>query len=145
MENTKIMIGRHCMEQSEIVLSLCSKYTLFTIDLVSAQSQIFYPACVQSIEFSPNEMLQFCSFFSENANLQKLGFIESSLLFVAIRRGIIVAVTDNIMENVCKEMEIETYKIENSGPNRLQKGESEKNMKSSRTSRLSDFIRAACL
>lgn len=145
MENTKLIIGRHCMEQSEIVLSLCSKYTLITTDLVAAQSQCIYPKSIQSINFSPNEMLQFSSFFSENENLHRLGFAESSLLFMAIQRGIVVAVTDNMMENVCKEMGIEIFRIENRGVNRPQKDENEKNLRLSRTSRLSDLIRAACL
>lgn len=133
------------MEQSEIVLSLCSKYTLITTDLVAAQSQCIYPKSIQSISFSPNDMLHFCSFFTENANLQKLGFVESSLLFVAIRQRIMVAVTDNLMESVCKEIGIETFKIENRRANSPQKDESEKQLRPSQTSRLSDFIRAACL
>ena len=90
-------------------------------------------------------MLQFCSFFSENANLQKLGFVESSLLFVAIRQRIMVAVTDNLMERICKEMGIEIFKIENSGAKRSQEDESEKDLRPSCTSRLSNLIRAACL
>lgn len=49
-------------------------------------------------------MLQFYSFFSENENLQKLGFTESSLLFVAFQQNIRVAVSDKLMESVCKEI-----------------------------------------
>lgn len=90
-------------------------------------------------------MLQLYTFFSENKNLQILGLVESSLLFVATRQRIMVAVTDNLMESVCNEMGIEIFKIENRRGNYPNKNESKKELRLSQTSRLSGLIRVACL
>lgn len=144
MENIKIIVGKHCMEHSEIILPLSSKYTLISTDLAIAECRCIYPTCIQSISLSPKEMTEFLSLFQENPNLQKLGFSESSLLFVGSRRKIAIAVTDNLTENVCKQLGIEIFKVELNNL-RFQKNEGEMVIKTARPSRLSEIIRAACL
>lgn len=74
-------------------------------------------------------MLQLHSVFSENENLQKLGFVESSLLFVAVRQRIMVAVTDRLTERACKEIGIDMFKIEGHITNPHQLGESYRDLR----------------
>lgn len=145
MENKKIMVGKQCMEHSEITLLLCANTTLISTDLAVAECRCLYPASIQSISLSPKEMTEFISFFSENENLQKIGFSESSLLFVARRQKIAVVVTDSLTESICKEMGIEIFKIESRGSNLSPTDNVETGLKTSRKSRLGNIIRAACL
>ena len=104
MKKDSIIVGKHCMEQSDVILSLCSKYDLFTTDLVECDSLYIYTTSIRNITLSSGEMLQFMSFFSENKCLHKIGFTESSLLFVAKLRKIKVAAVDVVTQSVCNEL-----------------------------------------
>lgn len=130
------------MEQSDVILSLCSKYDLFTTDLVECDSLYIYPTSIRNITLSSGEMLQFMSFFSENKCLHKIGFTESSLLFVAKLRKIKVAAVDVVTQSVCNELGIETIMIQHK---KTVRSDNSKATFNSRTSRLNIFKIAACL
>ena len=112
MEKNNIIVGKHCMELSEVIISLRNTYDLVTTDLSASDSLCVYPTYIKVICLSTEEMLQFISFFHNYTSLQKIGFSESSLLFLAQSRRIKVAVMDKITQDICKELDIETIKIE---------------------------------
>ena len=144
MEKDIILVGKHCMEQSETILSLCSKYSLFTTDIAAADSLCIYPSTIKSITLSPEEMLRFASFHSEHECLQKLAFSEASLLFIAKHRKIKVAVIDTITKTVCKELNINTINVQQK-KSKIEISEVCTSINDSRLNRLSVFKAAACL
>lgn len=111
MDNNNLLVGKHCMEISGIILSLCSTYSLVTTDLAANDSLCIYPTSIRYITLSKEEMLQFNTFYSEHNDLHRIGFSESSLLFVAKRRKIKVAVLDIVTERICCELGIETINV----------------------------------
>ncbi len=98
MEKINILVGKHCMEHSDIILSLCSTYEILTTDLSVCDSLCTYPTTIKSITLSAEEMLQFTSFLSDNRCLHNIGTSESSLLFIAAKRKIKVAVMDFVTQ-----------------------------------------------
>ena len=130
------------MESSEIIFSLGFKYVMFTTDLVANDSLCIYPTTIHSITLSADEMLRLASFISGNRCLRKIGFSESSLLYVAKQRKIAVAVGDSITQCICDELGIETIKVQRQRPeNSNTSSEGTK----SQTTRRSIFKIAACL
>lgn len=143
MEKTNIIVGKHCLEQSKVVLSLCSKYTLITTDIASAASKCIYSDSVQTVKLSSEEICQYYTFFSEHGCLSKIGFSEGSLLFIALHRKCKVATVDVVTKNVCRELGIGIFNVTLNG---YEEDNSGNLSKKSLTSRLPDFIRgAACL
>lgn len=112
MEKNYLMIGKHCMEVSGIVLSLCPSYSLLTTDIAAHDSLCIYPASVGNITLSEEEMSQFVLFFSNNKCLHRIGFSESSVLFIAKQRKIKVAVVDVVTQHVCDELGIGTINVQ---------------------------------
>lgn len=110
MEKVSLLVGKHCMELSEVILSLSSAYSLYTSYFVNYDSLCTYPGSIQIISLSAEDMQQFASFFSENKILNKIGLSESSLLFIAKCRDIKVAVVDNLTQSICSELGIKTIK-----------------------------------
>ena len=147
MEKNKIIVGKHCMEYSDVIFSLRNIYNLITTDLSADDSVCLYPGYINIISniisLSDDEMQQFVSFFHTNKSLQKIGFSESSLLFLAKSRKIEVAIMDTITQKICEELGIETLKIERIKNNIATSTIPNTN---TRTSRLSSAFRiAACL
>lgn len=142
MEKKSLLIGKHCMEQSEIVLSLCSLYNLFTTDLASYDSLCKYPTSIVNITLSKEEILQLVSFFSDNKSLQKVGFSESSVLFIAKQRKVKVAVMDMVTQSICDELGIDTINVRNK---KSEIPETVKTAVDSNASRLRLLKIAACL
>ena len=142
MEKNKVIVGKHCMEYSEVIFSLRNTYSLITTDLSAKDSVCIYPGYISVISLSPDEMQQFVSFFYKNTLLQQIGLSESSLLFLAKSRNIRVAIMDKITQKVCDKLGIKTIKIE-----RRKTDISEPTLLNTdtRTSRLSVFRIAACL
>ncbi|MDE5774616.1 MAG: hypothetical protein K2H86_09215 [Muribaculaceae bacterium] len=142
MEKNNIIVGKHCMEYSEVIFSLKNSYALITTDLSAEDSRCLYPGYIKVISFSADDMQQFVTFFHTNNSLQKIGLSESCLLFLAKSRNIRVAIMDKITRKVCDELGIETIQIE-----RRKTDISEPTIlnKDTRTSRLSVFRIAACL
>lgn len=142
MEKNCLMIGKHCMEISGIVLSLCSSYSLFTTDIAAYDSLCRYPTSVGNITLSKEEMSQLVLFFSENKCLHRIGLSESSVLFIAKQRKVKVAVVDAVTQCVCNELGIETINVQS------RKSEIPKIVRptaDSNASRLRLFKIAACL
>ncbi|MDE7402078.1 MAG: hypothetical protein K2M87_01550 [Muribaculaceae bacterium] len=143
MEKNNIVVGKHCMEYSDIIFSLRNIYNLITTDLSADDSVCLYPGYISVISLSPDQMQQLVSFFHTNHSLQQIGFSESSLLFLAKSRKIKVAIMDTITQKICDELGIETIKIER---RKTEISESTVLMTDVRTSRLSSAFRiAACL
>ena len=142
MEKKNIIVGKHCMEYSEVIVSLQANYNLITTDLSVGDSVCVYPGYIRIISFSADDMQRFLSFVHNNTSLQKIGFSESSLLFLAKVRKIKVAIMDKITQKVCDELGIETIKIK-----RRKTDISEPTILNTdtRTSRLSVLRIAACL
>lgn len=136
------MVGKHCLEQSTIILSLCSKYTLITSDLVAADSRCSHLSSVQIVGLSSEEMCQYISFFSKHKCLEKVGFTDGSILFIAIRRKCKVAAVDTVSRNVCQELGIGIINIKSEG-NQLDSTYT--NQKDLRNIRLPRFMKVACL
>lgn len=112
MEKLDIIVGKHCMEISEVIMSLRNTYNLLTTDLSHEDSLCIYPASIQIVHLSADEMSQFVAFYSNNTSLQRIGFSESSLLFIAKSRKIKVAVMDKITRKICQELGISTIQIQ---------------------------------
>lgn len=108
MGKDRILVGKHCMEKPEVILSLSSTYSLLTTDLAVEDSLCHYPSIINSISMSPEDILQFLSFHFDNKCLERIAFSESSLMFIAKERKIKVAVTDMVTQNICNELCIET-------------------------------------
>lgn len=143
MEKTIIIVGKHCLEQSKVILSLCSKYTLITTDIASAASKCIYSDSVQTMKLSAEEICEYYTFFSEHECLSKIGFSEGTLLFMALRRECKVATVDDVTKKVCRELGVGIFNVALNGYEEDNAGNLTKN---SLTSRLPDFIRgAACL
>lgn len=143
MEKSSIIVGKHCLEQSKAILSLCSKYTLITTDIASADSKCIYPDSVQIVKLSSEEICQYYAFFSEHECLSKIGFSEGTLLFVALRRKCKVAAVDDVTKKVCRELGVGIFNVVLNGYEEVDAGKFSKN---SLSGRLPDFMRgAACL
>lgn len=142
MEKNCLMVGKHCMELSGIVLPLGSSYSLLTTDIAAHDSLCIYPSCVGNITLSDEEMSQFVLFFSNNKCLHKIGFSESSVLFIAKRRKIKVAVVDAVTQCVCNELGIETINVQS---RKTVTPETLRPIVDSKASRLRLFKIAACL
>lgn len=139
------MVGKHCMEMSGIALSLCSSYSLLTTDLAANDSLCIYPTFIGNITLSKEEMLQFVSFFSDHKCLQRIGFSESSVLFIAKRRKIKVAVVDMVTRCVCDELGIETINVQSETSEKSEISETFRTTVNSNASRLRLFKIAVCL
>lgn len=142
MEKNCLMVGKHCMEISGIVLSLCPSYSLLTTDIAAHDSLCRYPASVGNIALSEEEMSQFVLFFSNNKCLHRIGFSESSVLFIAKRHNVKVAVVDTVTQCVCNELGIETINVQSRKP---RSPETVRPAVDSNASRLRLFKIAACL
>lgn len=142
MNNQSLLVGKHCMELSEVIRLLCERFTLFTTDLAAMESFCTYPNSIQDITFSEDEMSELIAFYSENECLQKIGFAESSLLFIAKRRKIRVAAVDIITQRVCDELGIDVLKVQRKNP---EPPNAEPSVNESRLSRLGLLKIAACL
>lgn len=142
MEKKNLIVGKHCMEYSEVIFSLRNTFSLITTDLSAKDSVCIYPGYISVISLSPDEMQQFVSFFYKNTLLQQIGLSESSLLFLAKSRKIKVAIMDKITQKICDELGIETIKIERIKNNIATSTIPNTN---TRTSKLSIFRVAACL
>lgn len=64
------------------------------------------------IAFSEEEMLQFVEFYYNNPIMLSIGFKDSSALYYALKKGFTVIVMDEITENVCKRLNINTIYLE---------------------------------
>lgn len=143
MEKNNIIVGKHCMEYSDVIFSLRNTYDLITTDISTNDSVCIYPGDIDVVRLSADDMLQFLSFYYQNKSLQKIGLSESSLLFLAKTRKIKVAIMDTITQKVCEELGIETIKIQR---RKTEISESTILAADTRTSRLSCVFRiAACL
>lgn len=143
MEKSDIIVGKHCLEQSKVILSLCLKYTLITTDIVYAASKCIYSDSVRTVKMSSEEMCQYYTFYNEHECLSKIGFSEGALLFVALRRKCKVAIVDDVTKKVCRELGVGIFNVVFDGHKEENVGNHSKN---SLTSRFSDFIRVtACL
>lgn len=142
MEKLDIIVGKHCMEISEVIMSLRNMYNLLTTDLSLEDSLCIYPASIQIVRLSADEMSQFVAFYSNHTSLQRIGFYESSLLFTAKSRKIKVAIMDKITRKICEEFGIGTIQIQ------YKKSEIQESFipnKDSRISKTNIFRIAACL
>lgn len=143
MEKNNIIVGKHCMEYSDVIFSLRNIYNLITSDLSAEDSVCLYPGYINVISLSADEMQQFVSLFHTNKSLQKIGFSESGTLFLAKSRKIKVAIMDTITQKICEELGIETIKVER---RKNEISESTILTTDTRTYRLSSVFRiAACL
>lgn len=142
MEKINILVGKHCMEHSDIILSLCSTYEILTTDMAACDSLCSYPTTIKNITLSAEETLQYASFFYDNKCLQKIGFSESSLLFIALKRKTRIAVMDAVTQSVCDELGIETLTV---FPKHPDTSDSVMPPVESPLSRLKIFKIAACL
>lgn len=143
MEKSSIIVGKHCLEQSKVILSLCSKYTLITTDIASADSKCIYPDSVQPVKLSSEEICQYYAFFSEHECLSKIGFSEGTLIFVALLRKYKVAAVDDVTKRVCRELGVGIFNVDLNGYEEEDAGNFSKN---SLSGRIPDFMRgAACL
>lgn len=138
----KLILGKYCMEKSELILSLCSSYSLLTTDLAANDSLCVYPTFVETITLSEEEMLQLLSAFVEDKYFQKIGLPESSLLFIAKRYNIKIAVADMATQCICDELGIETITVQS---NKSEVSGTIRPAAKSNTSRLSFFKVAACI
>lgn len=141
MAKSDIIVGKHCMEISEVIMSLRNIYNLLTTDLSNYDSFCIYPSSIQILTLSAEEMAQLALFINDNNCLQKIGFSESSLLYVAKSRKIKMAVMDRITQNICDELGIDTIQIQH------KKSESKETYIPNSDSRLTkkNIFRAACL
>lgn len=143
MEKSSIIVGKHCLEQSNMILALCSKYTMITTDIASAASKCIYSDSVQTVKLSSEEICEYYTFFNEHKCLSKIGFSEGTLLFLSLRRKCKVATVDDVTKKVCRGLGVEIFNVVLSGCEEENTGNLSKN---SRVSRLPDFMRvAACL
>ena len=108
MEKNNIIVGKHCMEYSDIIFSLRNSYDLITTDLSADGSVCLYPGYINVVSLSTDDMQQFFAFFHANNSLQKIALSESSLLFLAKSRKIKVAIIDKITQKIFEELGIET-------------------------------------
>ncbi len=142
MEKLDIIVGKRCMEISEVIMSLSNTYNLLTTDLSYEDSLCIYPASIQIVRLSADEMSQFVAFYTHNTSLQRIGFSESSLLYIAKSRKIKVAVMDRITRKICEELGICTIQIQYKKPEIQEPFIANKD---SRISKTNIFRIAACL
>lgn len=143
MEKSSIIVGKHCLEQSKVILSLCSKYTLITTDVASAASKCIYSDSVKTVKLSSEEICQYYTFFGEHECLSKIGFSEGTLLFIALRRKCKVVTVDDVTKKVCRELGVGIFNV---GLNGYEEEEAGNFSKNSLSGRLPNFMRgAACL
>lgn len=142
MENLYLIVGKDCMESSQIILFLSAKYSLLTTEFAAEESVCLHHSLIENIVFSPEEMMEFARFLSENKCLQQIGFAESSMLFIARRRSIKIAVTDVVTQRVCSELGVETINIKRAD---TKLSNTISSFENSHVERLNIFKIAACL
>jgi hypothetical protein len=112
MNKTNLIVGKYYLERPDIIIDLSKNNLLFTTDIAYSEQKYPELSDLNILEFSETEILQYITFLSEHPYLQRIGFYEASILFVAVHRKMKVATNDAITRQVCHNLGIETIDID---------------------------------
>lgn len=111
MEHINLLIGKYFLERPDAILELSRKYILFTTDIENSECANLHLSNVEIVNLTAEEMLLFASFLSEHQCLNKVGFYDASVLFVAAHCKMIVAVADVVTRQVCNDLGIDILDV----------------------------------
>lgn len=111
MNKTNLIVGKDCLERPDILIELSKENLLFTTDIAYSEQKYSNLPHLNILEFTEAEMLLYSTFFSEHSCLQKIGFYEASILYVAECRKMKVATCDAVTRHVCLDLGIATTDI----------------------------------